>query len=104
MEFEEAKLVYQYYETDYELHDEVATFGHEEAAIQFGVKNLMDNKGKRLDKTRLYALEITIVYDSLDSYEEIPHDTIFWEKFEENYKRIEAEIAKRYEQQNKKVK
>ncbi len=104
MQFAEAKLIYQYFETGYDLHEEVASFNNEEIAIQFGVKNLVDNRGKRVDQTDLYDLEITIVYDSLDSFEESPHDNMFWDQYEINITRIEDEIGRRYKELYKKEK
>lgn len=99
MNFNESKLVYQFFETDYDLHDEVASFSNEEAAIEFGVLNLVQNRRKR--EKRLYNLEISILYDDVSSYEE--HSFEFWGLFDLNFKRIEKEIAERYTQQNKEV-
>ena len=102
MQFEDAKLVYQYFETDYEIHNEVASFSNEEAAIQFGVANLMENKGKRLQNQMLLDLEVSMLYDSVDAY--VEHSVQFWAEFDDNYKRIMKEIAERYKQQTKKEK
>jgi hypothetical protein len=102
MKFEDAKLVYQFFEVDYELHQEVASFSNEKAAIEFGVLNLVQNRGKRVHKLDLYNLEISVLYDAVSSYEE--HSFEFWEQFNTNYKRIEKEIGERYHQLYKKEK
>jgi len=92
MKFEDAKLVYQYFVNDYDVHDLVVTFDDEEVAIQFSVNNIMEEKGKRYQ--RLYDLEIAIVYDSIESY--VVHDQIFWNQYNANANRIDEEIAIRY--------
>lgn len=100
MNLVDAKLVYQFFENDWELHHEIVSFANEEAAIEFGINNLKENRYKR-DKC-LYDLEITIMYDSVASFEE--HSVEFWEEFDTNYKRIGNEISERYLQLYKKVK
>jgi hypothetical protein len=98
MKFENAKLIYQYFLNDWDVHDLVASFDNEEAAIQFGVKTIMEDKGKR--NKHLFDLEIAILYNTVESY--VEHEQIFWNQFDENAKRIDYEIASRYKELSKK--
>jgi hypothetical protein len=100
MNVEDVTLVYQFFENDWELHHEIVSFSNEEAAIEFGINNLKENRHKR--EKLLYDLEITIMYDDVASFEE--HSVEFWGKFDDNYKRIVNEISERYLQLYKKVK
>ena len=98
MKFEDAKLVYQYFVNDYDVHDLVVTFDDEEVAIQFSVNNIMEEKGKRYQ--RLYDLEIAVLYDSIESY--VVHDQVFWDKLVAFENGIEAEVAVRVKELPKK--
>ena len=100
MKFGDAKLVYQFFENDWELHHEIVSFSNEEAAIEFGINNLKENRYKR--EKCLYDLEITIMYDDVSSFEE--HSVEFWDKFDANHKRIVTETIERYQALYKKEK
>jgi len=100
MKFEDAKLIYQYFMNDWEVHDLTASFDNEETAIQFGVNNIMEEKGKR--HQRLYDLEIALLYNSMEQYEAEPHAREFWDQYNANADRIEEEIANRVKELSKK--
>lgn len=97
MEFKDAKLIYEFAETDYDMHEVDAQFLDEAAAIEFGAHNLAKYKRvRRGRKPVLLDFDIRVVYDSFEQSQlKEPFDTKFWKEYEVYYKEVNGKIAKR---------
>ena len=98
MKFKDAKLVYDFAESDYDMYEIEASFSTEEAAIEFGAQNVVhckENRRKVYNKPILYSLDVRVLFDSYDEYINDPTDDQFWEDYTEYFDNLRDKIATR---------
>ena len=95
MKFKDAKVVYEFAESDYDLFEVEAIFLNEEAAIEFGGHNLANHKKTRgRNRTKLLEFNVRLAHETYEE-SQTRYDMEFWNDFDKYYRGMLAKIAER---------